>query len=151
MSIPGTSICCVINYYFIKVKLISRLTVSRNEAKIINNMVNYTEPQLNDTFAALSDPTRRAILARLAGGVATVSEIAEPFDISLPAVSKHLRVLESAGLLSRRIEGRTHYCRLNAAPLQEASSWLANYETFWQGQLDSLARYLDDNEGEPDQ
>ncbi|MEM7033653.1 MAG: metalloregulator ArsR/SmtB family transcription factor [Chloroflexota bacterium] len=105
-------------------------------------MVNYNSTPLNSTFAALSDPTRRAIIARLAKGSATVKEIAEPFDMSLPAISKHLRILELAGLMVRYKEGRTHHCHLNPEPLRAASTWLADYEQYWQGQFESLAKFL---------
>lgn len=102
---------------------------------------------LDRTFAALADPTRRAILARLGEGQASVGELAEPFDMSLPAVSKHLKVLERAGLIERRKDGRTHYCRVNAAPLRDADEWLARYRAFWEGSLDSLAHFLADGNG----
>lgn len=114
-------------------------------------MVNYNTSPLNDTFAALSDPTRRAIIARLARGSATVTEIAEPFDMSLPAVSKHLRILELAGLLVRHKEGRTHHCQLNPEPLKAASSWLTDYEQYWQGQFESLAKFLTDTADSEDE
>lgn len=110
---------------------------------------------LDATFGALADPTRRAILARLAETPeASVSDLAAPFDVSLPAISKHLRVLEEAGLLARRREGRVHHCRVLAAPMRTASEWIAKYERFWEGRLDALARYLeetadDDDEHEP--
>jgi DNA-binding transcriptional ArsR family regulator len=118
------------------------------KSDIVNHMVNYSSPGLDRTFAALSDPTRRAILARLAQGEASVSELAAPFDVSLPAVSKHLRVLERAGLMRRQKEGRVHHCRLVAEPLQDAAVWLAFYERFWEGKLDALAGYLSNLEGE---
>jgi DNA-binding transcriptional ArsR family regulator len=108
-------------------------------------MVKYLSSQLDSTFAALSDPTRRAILARLAGGEASVKELAEPFDISLPAVSKHLRVLEKAGLLTQEKDGRVRRCRLVAEPMKEASEWMDFYRRFWEAQLDALAEYLDDS------
>jgi DNA-binding transcriptional ArsR family regulator len=104
-------------------------------------MVEHTE-QLDRVFSALSHPARRAIVARLAGGVATVSEIAEPFDMSLNAVSKHLMVLEDAGLLAREVVGREHRCALNAAPLAEASEWVEHYRKFWEAQLESLEEFL---------
>jgi len=110
---------------------------------IFNHMVKYRASSLDHTFSALSDPTRRAILARLAQGGATVSELARPFDMSLPAVSKHLRVLENAGLMSRRREGRTHHCRLAVEPLQGAADWLEFYRSFWETKLESLADYLE--------
>lgn len=98
---------------------------------------------LDHTFAALADPTRRAIVARLARGEASVTEVAQPFDMSLPAVSKHLRVLERAGLLKRTREGRTHRLRLQAEPLKEAVDWITTHRAFWERQLDALADYLD--------
>jgi DNA-binding transcriptional ArsR family regulator len=98
--------------------------------------------RLDATFRALSDPTRRAIVERLTRGDASVGELAEPFDISLPAISKHLTVLEQAGLVARIKEGRTRRCRLNEQPMQEALRWIASYGSFWEGQLDSLERFL---------
>ena len=105
-------------------------------------MVKYMVDSLDTTFAALADPTRRAIIARLARGEASVTELAEPFDVSLPAISKHLRVLERAGLLVQEKEGRIRRCQLVATPLKEASHWIARYEQFWKGQFDALADYL---------
>jgi DNA-binding transcriptional ArsR family regulator len=104
-------------------------------------MVNHSS--LDHTFAALADPTRRAILNRLALGEANVSEIAEPFSMSLPAVSKHLRVLEEAGLLERRKEGRTHHCNLRTEPLGEAVEWIEEARRFWGERLDALAQFLE--------
>jgi DNA-binding transcriptional ArsR family regulator len=106
-------------------------------------MVNYFDSTLDTTFAALADPTRRAILTRLAHGESSVGELAEPFDMSLPAISKHLRVLEAAGLLAREKDGRVHRCHLVADPLKEAVAWIGRYRGFWQRQFDSLATYLD--------
>ncbi|WP_028936913.1 ArsR/SmtB family transcription factor [Pseudonocardia spinosispora] len=97
-----------------------------------------TTDQLSATFAALADPTRRAILARLIGGEATVTEIAEPFEMSLPAVSKHLGVLERAGLITRGRSAQWRPCRLTAEPLAEATSWLSSYRRFWEGGFDRL-------------
>ncbi len=97
---------------------------------------------VGDVFAAVADPTRRALLARLIRGPATVSELAEPFPISFNAVSKHLMVLERAGLLRREVEGRTHYCHLNARPLRQAADWLEPYRTFWEERLDALDELL---------
>jgi DNA-binding transcriptional ArsR family regulator len=105
-------------------------------------MVNYLSTPLDAAFGALADPTRRAILARLAQGEATVTELAEPFRVSLPAVSKHLRVLESAGLLKREIDGRVHRCRLATEPMKRAAEWIEMYRAFWEGQFDELAKYL---------
>lgn len=99
--------------------------------------------QLTDTFAALADPTRRAILARLAKGEATVGELAEPFEISLPAVSRHLRVLEGARLIERRVDAQWRMCSLSAEPLQAASKWIEFFRRFWEGRLDRVAVYLE--------
>ncbi len=101
-----------------------------------------TEDRLNRTFAALADPTRRAILARLASGALTVTEIAEPFDISLPAVSKHLKVLERAGLIVREREAQWRPCRLEPGPLREAAGWIEQYRRFWEQSFDRLEDYL---------
>jgi DNA-binding transcriptional ArsR family regulator len=97
---------------------------------------------LSTTFAALADPTRRAILARLATGDATVSELAEPFDVTLPAISKHLSVLERAGLISKSVDGQRRNCRITATPLKNATSWLNEYRRHWEANLDSLDAYL---------
>jgi len=98
--------------------------------------------QLDATFAALADPTRRAILARLASGEASVNELAEPFDISQPAISKHLRVLERAGLISRSRDAQRRPCRLEARPLAEADEWLERYRQFWEASFDRLDSLL---------
>jgi len=98
---------------------------------------------LSNTFAALADPTRRAILARLALGVSSVTELARPFEISMPAVSKHLKVLERAGLIVRGREAQWRPCRLQAAPLKDAACWLEDYRRFWSIHLDALERHLD--------
>jgi DNA-binding transcriptional ArsR family regulator len=97
---------------------------------------------LTATFAALSDPTRRAILARLALGETSVSELARPFDISMPAVSKHLKVLERAGLVARGRSAQWRPCRLDASPLQEVAEWIEDYRRFWAQSLDRLDDYL---------
>lgn len=99
--------------------------------------------QLNKTFSALADPTRRAILSRLAKGDATVTEIAEPFAMTLPAVSKHLKVLESAGLIARGREAQWRPCRLEAEPLKAADEWIERYRQFWEGRFDRLEQFLD--------
>ena len=98
--------------------------------------------QLTSTLAALADPTRRGILARLALGDATVTELAEPFDMSMAAVSKHLKVLESAGLISRGRDAQSRPCHLEAQPLQEVAAWVEDYRRFWDRNLDSLGAYL---------
>jgi DNA-binding transcriptional ArsR family regulator len=97
---------------------------------------------LSVTFAALADPTRRAILARLASGECSVTELAEPFDMSLPAVSKHLRVLERAGLIARGREAQWRPCRLEPAPLKDVADWAERYRRLWEGRLDRLGDYL---------
>ena len=101
------------------------------------------QDQLSHTFAALADPTRRAILARLALGETSVTEIAKPFDMSMPAVSKHLKVLERAGLIARGREAQWRPCRLEAGPLKDAASWIEEFRRFWAPHLDALERYLD--------
>ena len=110
---------------------------------IVNQMVKYSSATLNRTFAALADPTRRRILAHLAGGDKRVTHLARPHAMSLPAVSKHLRVLEKAGLLRRRRYGRVHEMQLNAEPLKKAAQWVEEYRKFWGGSLDRLAEYLE--------
>ena len=98
--------------------------------------------RLDATFAALADPTRRAILARLASGEASVGELAEPFDISLPGVSKHLKVLERAGLIARTRTAQWRPCRLEAGPLKEAAEWIEHYRRFWDESFDRLDQHL---------
>ena len=105
-------------------------------------MVNHSTRMLNATFAALSDPTRRHILENLSRGDRCVTELARPHSMSLPAVSKHLRVLEDAGLIRRRRRGRMHSLRLQAAPMREASRWIGEYRRFWEGSLDRLEGYI---------
>lgn len=97
---------------------------------------------LSATFAALADPTRRAILARLSSGETSVSELAEPFEMTLPAITKHLNVLERAGLIARGREAQWRPCRLQAAPLREVASWVSEYQRFWEQRLDRLDDYL---------
>lgn len=97
---------------------------------------------LSTTFAALADPTRRAILARLAGGEASVNELASPFAMSLPAISRHLKVLETAGLISKGRDAQWRPCRLEALPLKEAMDWVGQYRQFWEARLDRLDAYL---------
>jgi DNA-binding transcriptional ArsR family regulator len=104
-------------------------------------MVNY-QAGLDATFGALADGTRRAILARLSESDSSISELARPFSMSLPAVLKHVEVLERAGLVDARKDGRVRRCRLEAAPLQQASDWIAHYRKFWQGRFQALERYL---------
>lgn len=99
--------------------------------------------RLDLVFRALGDQTRRAMLARLAQRSATVTELAEPFDLSLPAVSRHIKVLERAQLVSRTIDGRVHHCALDVAPLRRVDQWLRHYKHFWDANLDALARYVE--------
>ena len=106
-------------------------------------MVKYQSEPLDNVFSALADPTRRALLARLAAGNSSVGELAEPFDISLPAISRHLRVLRNAGLITRHKDGRVRRCTLDAAPLRAASDWIESYRQFWDDQFDSLAEFLE--------
>ena len=100
------------------------------------------QDHLSTTFAALADPTRRAILARLAAGEASVTALAEPFSMSLPAVTKHLKVLERAGLITRGRQAQWRPCKLEAEPLREANDWVAQYRQFWEDRMDSLDDYL---------
>lgn len=105
-------------------------------------MTAAAEARLDRTFQALGDPTRRAILRRLRRGSATISRLAEPFPISLAAVSKHVAVLERAGLIHREVEGREHHCHLEPAPLAEASTFTESYRTFWEERLDALEDHV---------
>jgi DNA-binding transcriptional ArsR family regulator len=105
-------------------------------------MVEYQAPQMSSVFHALGDATRREILRDLAGGERTVSELAGPFAMSLAAASKHIKVLEQAGLIRREVRGRTHVCRLDPGPLASAHEWLGTYQRFWTSRLDELERML---------
>ena len=107
---------------------------------IFNFMVEYSDQALDAVFNALADPTRRALLTQLADGEQRVSDLAEPFAMSLAGVSKHIQVLEKAGLIERRIDGRTHYCRLDPRTLENAYEWLAFYQQFWSERLDALEK-----------
>jgi DNA-binding transcriptional ArsR family regulator len=106
---------------------------------------------LSTTFSALADPTRRAILARLMAGEATVNELAEPFEISLPGISKHLKVLERAGLIERSRQAQWRRCRLEAGPLKEVSDWVEHYRRFWEESFDRLEDYLREIQAEQNQ
>jgi len=108
-------------------------------------MVNYNQHRLDLSFGALAHPIRRGIIARLAAGDATVAELASPFKVSAPAISRHMRILEEAGLLSRKKKGREHLCRLEQERMKEAEAWIEQQRTFWNEQLDSLERYLKEN------
>jgi DNA-binding transcriptional ArsR family regulator len=105
-------------------------------------MVEYNDVQLTLTYMALADPTRRAILSRLRSGASRITELAAPFAMSLNAVSKHIRILERAGLVQRQVRGRDHYIALQAAPLRDASAWIDTYRTFWEERLDALETFL---------
>lgn len=105
-------------------------------------MVEYRSTQLDAVFQALADTTRRQMLSSLATGPSTVSELAEPFAMSLAAASKHIKVLERAGLVQREVQGRTHICRLNAQPMHGGMEWLRFYERFWNERLDTLELLL---------
>src|SRR6185295_11337007 len=105
-------------------------------------MVKYEDAVLDRVFSALADPTRRGVLESLSGGSAAVSDLAAPSGMSLPGFMKHLRVMEDAGLIAREKEGRVVSCELSAAPMKSASTWMSHYEKFWNDKLDSLARYL---------
>jgi DNA-binding transcriptional ArsR family regulator len=119
-----------------------RLTIARPGA-ILNRMVEERVDELSAVFRALGDPTRRAMLRRLAAGERSVGELAQPFRMSLAAASKHVRVLERAGLVRRTVRGRTHHCRLDAGRLAEAQQWLAFYQRFWTERLDALDALFD--------
>jgi len=101
------------------------------------------QDHLSSTFAAIADPTRRAILARLSLGETSVTELAKPFEMSMPAISKHLKVLERAGLISRGREAQWRPCRLDAGPLKDAANWIEDYRRFWSAHIDALERHLD--------
>ena len=106
------------------------------------NIVISTDDQLSATFSALADPTRRAILARLATGEVSVGDLASPFDISLPAVSRHLKVLEGAGLIERKTEAQWRRCQLTPEPLAQVSDWIETYRAFWEVRLDALDHFI---------
>lgn len=117
---------------------------NRRVGTILNQMVKYLPAASLDTiFAALSDPTRRRILDLLTRAELCVTDLAKPFSISLPAISKHLRVLEKAGLIKRERDGRVHRLRLEAKPMRDAAAWIERYRGFWEGQFDALADYLE--------
>ena len=109
---------------------------------MFNHMVKCSPSLLNRTFAALSDPTRRRILEHLAQGDRCVTDLARPYSMSLPAVSKHLRVLEKAGLVRRKRDGRVHRLKLEAKPMQQAQAWIEEYRKFWEESFDRLDEYL---------
>jgi DNA-binding transcriptional ArsR family regulator len=112
--------------------------------RLFNFTVYYMTDALSDTFAALADPTRRAILARLSSGEASVTELAAPHDMSMPAISKHLKVLEHAGLITRGREAQWRPCRLHAGGLKNVAEWVEHYRRFWEASLDRLDSYLEE-------
>lgn len=125
-------------------KLAAPLSGDYFTVMLINQKAKHKEPgdRLSLTFAALADPTRRAILSRLAGGEVCVKTLAQPFDMSLPAISKHLKVLEAAGLIARGKDAQRRPCRLIAAPLREADEWITRYRDFWEQSFNRLDAYL---------
>jgi DNA-binding transcriptional ArsR family regulator len=108
-------------------------------------VANYNQHQLDLAFGALAHRIRRGILARLSAGEATVAELAKPFKVSAPAITKHMRILEEAGLLSRKKQGREHHCRLEQKRMKEAQAWIENHRQFWNDRFDALERYLKEN------
>ena len=120
------------------------LLTNHHDYTILNQMVNHSA-QLDLTFSAISDPTRRAILTQLAQGEASIMDLASPYSMSLPAISKHIRVLERAGLVTRTKKGRVNYCHLNAGPMREASKWILFYQRFWDTKLDALEDFLEES------
>lgn len=124
----------------------SEMGVRARSSTIINHMVEHIEA-LDRAFSALGDATRRAILRRLTEGSATVTELADPFEMSLNAVSKHIRVLERAGLLKREVRGREHWCSLNPFPLKQVTDWAEPYRVFWEQRLDALEEFLRQDDG----
>jgi DNA-binding transcriptional ArsR family regulator len=112
---------------------------------MVNPMVNYNQRHLDLAFSALAHPIRRGILARLSAGEASVAELAKPFNVSPPAISKHMRILEDAGLLSRKKQGREHRCRLEQKRMKEAEAWIEQHRRVWNDRLDALERYLKEN------
>jgi len=112
---------------------------------ILNLVVNYNQHQLDLAFGALAHPIRRGILARLSTGEATIAELAKPFKVSAPAITRHMRILEEAGLLSRKKQGREHHCRLERKRLKEAEAWIEDHRKFWNERLDALEHYLKEN------
>jgi DNA-binding transcriptional ArsR family regulator len=126
------------------------MIMAKPALKLVDDKTDLESERLDLVFSALSDPVRRAILERLDGKDLLVSEIAEPFDISLQAVSKHIQVLVRAGLVTQQRSGRISRCRLDAGPIQGAAIWLNRYSKYWQGQFDTLALYLDELTRQPD-
>ena len=107
--------------------------------------MKYNQHHLDLAFGALAHPIRRGILARLSAGEATIAELAKPFKVSAPAITRHMRILEEAGLLSRKKQGREHHCRLEQKRLRQAEAWIEDHRKFWNERLDALERYLKEN------
>jgi len=119
-----------------------RFDISLSFRVIFNLMVERSRDRLSDVFAAVADPTRRAMLRMLARNPATISDMARPFSVSFNAVSKHVMVLERAGLIERQVRGRQHVCRLRPLPLRQANAWLEQYRQFWELRFDALETYV---------
>jgi DNA-binding transcriptional ArsR family regulator len=126
-----------------KKRRIQRRPLDTPPNSVIHNLMVKYSTSLDTTFSALSDPTRRTILLTLQRGNASVTELARPHDISMPAILKHLHVLEQAGLIEQKKTGRVRMCRLTVAPMQQAADWLSLYRVFWENQLDALGRFLE--------
>lgn len=109
---------------------------------IVHRMVNYTDGQMDAVFTALADSTRRGMVAQLSSGSATIGELGRPYPITKPAVTKHVKILERAGLIQRQKNGRIHRCTLNKEPMKQAEEWIERHRKFWETSLDSLADYL---------
>ena len=120
----------------------ARLDNSSAASVILNHMVEYGKGELDRVFGAMADPTRRAMLAALSDKASTISELARPFPVSFSAISKHVLVLERAGLIRREVLGREHHLRLEAKPLRDAAAWLEHYREFWEVRLDALERHI---------
>lgn len=118
---------------------------------MISKNINDEDSQLTQVFSAISDPTRRRIMTLLTRDRQTVVGLAKNFSMSLPAVSKHIKILEKSGLITRQIEGRTHYLQIEATPLKQASNWIEFYEQFWNKQLDALEEFINEDQDEEDQ
>jgi DNA-binding transcriptional ArsR family regulator len=136
--------------YFQQQKSSTKWFTIADPFSMLNHMVEFSAHDMNSVFHALADATRRRMLADLAGGERTIGQLAEPFDMSLAAASKHVKVLEGAGLIRREVRGRTHLCRLDPGPLASAHDWLTFYERFWNNRLDALERLLREEDRNPE-
>ena len=148
LLLPALSPALHLRYLRPRVSSTESQDLDRTDATwhIGNHMVTNSSEHLDRTFSALADPTRRAILEHLSQGRASVGELADPFRMSRPAISKHLRVLERAGLVQRRQDGRMSRCALDATPMKNAADWVDRYRRYWEQQLDALARYFETEE-----